>query len=634
MNSIGKPIRVLGISSFYHDSAVSIIEDGRIVFAAQEERFSRIKHDSSFPSKAISCALSYLNLDLDDIDFFTFYEKPLLKMERIVDTFLENAPNGFQQFRQAAPTFFGSKLLMRKFICDSLRSIGMTRRIEPNEILFVPHHLSHASSAYYPSPFQSAIVLTVDAVGEWASTSICLAKGSTLKMLKQIDFPNSLGLFYSSFTYFAGFRVNSGEYKLMGLAPYGEPIYKELILENLLALNSDGSFSLNMDFFEFTKKNVMVGKKFERLFGKKAREPDSEITKFEMDVAASVQSVLEEALIGLVRHAFEIGEGVENICLAGGVALNCVANSKLRDMFFKNIWIQPAAGDAGGSLGAALYVHHNHSKLRNFEKIGESKNAISSKNEDIMEGAFLGPKFTNHQVQSSLETLGANFDFYEERELLDACVNLLLDGKALGWFQGRMEFGPRALGNRSILADSRSPQMQKRLNLKTKFRESFRPFAPCVEIEHVSDYFSPAFESPYMLFTTSVREDLRVQQNVLSHSSEEPNFLERLNQPRSEIPSVTHLDYSARVQTVKKDTNPKLHELLMRFKKKSGFAILINTSFNVRGEPIVCSVEDAFKCFMGTDLDALVIENFLLLKENQLKLETGFFDYGDRVGTD
>ena len=596
---------ILGISAFYHDSAAAIVIDGKIVAAAQEERFTRIKHDSSFPSNAVEFVLKFSNLKLSDVDHIVFYEKPFLKFERLLETYVAFAPRGFAQFIKAMPIWLRDKLFQKKMLLNLLKEHD-DNFTDENKMLFSEHHLSHAASAFYPSPFNEAVVLTADGVGEWATTTVAVGKGNKLSMEKEIHFPHSLGLLYSAFTYYTGFKVNSGEYKLMGLAPYGEPKYYNQIKDNLIDIKNDGSFRLNQDFFNYATGLTMTNDKFHNLFGKRPRNSKEEkITQFHMDIAASIQKVTEDIMLSLaisLRQEFNI----PNLCLAGGVALNCVANGKiLKEKIFDNIWIQPAAGDAGGSLGAALAFWH-------IEQNKERK--IS--NTDDMQGSYLGPQYSQQEVEKKLNDLGAKFEILNEENLINRVTEDLSKGNVIGWFQGRMEFGPRALGARSIIGDPRSPSMQKNLNLKIKYRESFRPFAPSVMREDLSDWFEMDCDSPYMLLVS----DVAVNKRRSMTKDEKALFgINKLNVKRSEIPAVTHVDYSARIQTVHKETNSKYYKLLSEFKKKTGCPVLVNTSFNVRGEPIVNTPEDAFNCFMGTELDVLAIGNCYLNKENQIK---------------
>lgn len=596
-------MKILGISCFYHDSAAALIEDGKILSAAQEERFTRKKHDPAFPSLAIKYCLESQNINPSELDAVVFYEKPFLKFERLLEMYLAFAPKGFLSFSRALPVWLREKLFQRSLLEKYLKNLY------PNipwasKLLFSEHHISHAASAFYPSPFEKAAVLTLDGVGEWKTTSLCMGNGSELTPIKDILFPHSLGLLYSAFTYYTGFKVNSGEYKLMGLAPYGIPKFTQIIYENLVDVKEDGSFRLNMDYFDYCTGLTMVNSKFEKLFGKKARKAEEEVTQFEMDIAASIQKVLEEILEKLIRFARK-ETGSENLCLAGGVALNCVANGKiLQKEIFKNIWGQPAAGDAGGALGAALAAYHMHFKKKRIPLASDSMN-----------GSYLGPSFSAEDIRLELTKCGAVFKELSSENLIQSCAEILNSGKALGWFQGRMEFGPRALGCRSILADARSLEMQSTLNLKVKFRESFRPFAPAVLKEDAKEWFDLPCESPYMLMVGSIKDEKRVSASNVNTSS--LWGIDLLKIQRSQIPAVTHVDYSARVQTVSADTNPVFHSLLKQFKKQSSCGVLVNTSFNVRGEPIVCTPSDAFRCFMGTGIDALAVGNFLLLKENQ-----------------
>ena len=594
---------VLGISAFYHDSAAALIQNGKITAAAQEERFSRKKHDSCFPKNAINYVLKEANIELNQVDHVVFFEKPFLKFERLLETYLAFAPKGFKSFSLAMPIWLKEKLFQKKYLFDLLQDQD-EKFDDIKKIKFSEHHFSHAASAFYPSPFEEAIILTLDGVGEWATTTVAYGKKNKITMLKEIHFPHSLGLLYSAFTYYTGFKVNRGEYKVMGLAPYGKPIYKDLILENLIDLKKDGSFRLDMSYFNYATGLTMTNKKFSDLFGQPARKREEDLlTQFHMDIAASIQAVTEEIVIRLTRDIANEYK-TKNLCMAGGVALNCVANGKiLKNKFFKNIWVQPAAGDAGGSLGAALGYWHQ--ELDNERKININ---------DSMEGSYLGPKLINIDIEKELSFLGAIFKKHDEETLLNISADELSKQKTLGWFQGRMEFGPRALGGRSILGDPRSEKMQKELNLKIKFRESFRPFAPSVLKEEVSNWFDLNEDSPYMLLVANIKKELQIP---MTKSQESLFGIEKLNIKRSKIPAITHVDYSARIQTVKKDTNLIYYKLIKRFNEITGCPILINTSFNIRGEPIVCSVEDAFKCFMGTNLDILVIENYVLYKIEQ-----------------
>ncbi|OUV61151.1 MAG: hypothetical protein CBC88_01060 [Candidatus Pelagibacter sp. TMED128] len=595
---------ILGISAFYHDSAAALIKNGKIIAAAQEERFSRKKHDARYPFNAINYILKESNLKLSEIDHIVFFEKPFLKFERLLETYLAFAPKGFQSFSLSMPIWLREKLFQKKFLFDKLKLHDENFK-DINKIKFSEHHYSHAASAFYPSPFKEAIVLTLDGVGEWATTTVAIGKGNDLKMLKEIYFPHSLGLLYSAFTYYTGFKVNSGEYKVMGLAPYGTPKYKDLIIEKLMDLKQDGSFKLNMKYFNYATGLTMTNKKFSDLFGKPVRNPKKDLlTQFHMDIASSIQSVTEEIVLRISRSLAKEYK-VKNLCLAGGVALNCVANGKiLKEKIFDNIWIQPAAGDAGGSLGAALaYWYRELKNPRNDFK-------------DEMKGSYLGPSFSEDFIEKKLIELKGVFKKKDSEEIISVTAKELSNNKTVGWFQGRMEFGPRALGARSILADPRSEKMQKELNLKIKFRESFRPFAPSVLRENVSEWFDLDYDSPYMLLVSEINKSKQLK---MSESDKKLFGIEKLNIKRSSIPAITHVDYSARVQTVHEETNPKYYALLKEFKKITKCPVLVNTSFNVRGEPIVCSINDAFNCFMGTNLDILVIENFILFKEDQDK---------------
>ena len=594
-------MRILGISAFYHDSAAALLDDGRIVAAAQEERFTRKKHDARFPLHAIRYCLAEGGIAVGDLDRVVFYDKPFVKFERLLETYLSFAPRGYKTFRMAIPLWLREKLFLKDLLLKELRKISGSGEWN-EELLFSEHHLSHAASAFFPSPFDEAIVLTMDGVGEWATTSAAIGKGNSLEVQKEIHFPHSLGFLYSAFTYYTGFKVNSGEYKLMGLAPYGEPKYKDKILEHLIDVKADGSFRLNIGYFDFCTGLTMTSQRFHDLFGGPPRKPDQLLTPYHMDLAASIQAVTEEIVLRLTRSLCE-ETGIRNLCLAGGVALNCVANGKvLRDACCDRIWIQPAAGDAGGALGAALAGYHL--------QLGRARTA----NGDAMRGSFLGPAFTQREIEDRLTRCGARFEVLADSALIATGAEDLARSKALGWFQGRMEFGPRALGNRSILGDPRSPGMQKTLNLKIKYRESFRPFAPSVLRERVSDWFELDCDSPYMLLVADV---VRSRRREMTREEKQLFGIDKLNVPRSEIPAVTHVDYSARVQTVHEDTNPRYYALLSAFERKTGCPVLVNTSFNVRGEPIVCTPEDAFRCFMGSELDALAAGNCYLRKESQ-----------------
>jgi len=595
-------MRILGISAFYHDSAAALVRDGEIVAAAQEERFTRKKHDARFPAHAVEYCLAADGVGLKDVDRVVFYDKPFLKFERLLETYLAFAPAGLASFRMALPLWLREKLFQKNLLRDDLRRFDPRFDAE-TRLLFTEHHLSHAASAFFPSPFEEALVLTMDGEGEWATTSVGLGSGNRLSIVKEIHFPHSLGLLYSALTYYTGFKVNSGEYKVMGLAPYGEPRYAGAMLEHLVDLREDGSFRLNLEYFDYCVGLTMTNQRFHRLFGGPPRRPGEPLTGRHMDLAASVQAVLEEAVLRMTRS---LGRetGARNLCLAGGVALNCVANGKvLRDGVFRDVWIQPAAGDAGGALGAALAAYY---------LLEGNPRAVGAG--DAMRGSYLGPEFAQAEIEDRLRRLGARFAVMSEPELLQACVDALEREQAVGWFQGRMEFGPRALGARSILADPRSPRTQSTLNLKVKFRESFRPFAPSVLQERASDYFEIDRPSPYMLLVADVARHRRM---TMSEEQKALFGIDRLNAPRSDIPAVTHVDYSARLQTVHPETNPRFHALLRAWEARTGCAVLVNTSFNVRGEPIVCTPEDAYRCFMGTGMDALAAGNCFLRKSEQ-----------------
>jgi len=595
---------ILGVSAFYHDSAACLLKDGEIIVAAQEERFTRRKHDPGFPVHAIQHCLKAAGINAHQLHHVVFYEKPFLKFERLLETYLAFAPKGFISFAKSMPLWIKDKLFQKSAITRKLKS-QIDSNVDWNALLlFSEHHLSHAASAFYPSPFDRAAILTLDGVGEWTTTSVAIGNGHQLQVLKEIHFPHSIGLLYSAFTQYLGFKVNSGEYKVMGLAPYGEPRYVSLIKENLIDIAEDGSFRLDMSFFNYATGLKMTNEKFGVLFGAKARDPETELTQKHMDLAASIQKVTEEVVIRLAQNiAKETGE--RNLCLAGGVALNCVANGiLLRKKIFDHIWIQPAAGDAGGALGAALSVWHLNKKQGRKPLMGP----------DGMKGAFLGPQFSDEEIQVELDACGARYALLSEVELIEAVASALAKEKAIGWMQGRMEFGPRALGGRSIIADPRSPEMQRQLNLKIKFRESFRPFAPSVLREDVDQWFQHDSDSPYMLFVAGINPDKR---NAISGQDRALFGMDQLNVARSSVPAITHVDYSARIQTVHTETNPLYHDLISKFKEKTGCPMVVNTSFNVRGEPMVCSPTDAFKCFMGTDLDVLAVGNCLLYKEDQ-----------------
>lgn len=594
---------ILGISAFYHDSAACLLKDGEIIAAAQEERFTRKKHDARFPHHAIEYCLKEASIDAESIANVIFYEKPFVKFERLLETYLAFAPKGFKSFTKAMPVWIKDKLFQKSILIKELTNTLGDNINWRERLLFSEHHLSHAASAFYPSPFESAAVLTLDGVGEWTTTSLALGKGKDLKVVKEIHFPHSLGLLYSAFTYYTGFKVNSGEYKVMGLAPYGEPKYADIIKDKLIKVAEDGSFQLDMAYFDYATGLTMTNKKFDALFGGPPRTSETKLTKREMDLAASVQKVTEDIVIQMAKGiAKETGE--KNLCLAGGVALNCVANGiLLRERIFDNIWIQPAAGDAGGALGAALsawYLHH------------AKERTVSSG--DAMKGAYLGPNFSDNEIESELITCGAKFHKLSKGELIEQVASALADEKAVGWMQGRMEFGPRALGGRSIIADPRSPVMQKQLNLKVKYRESFRPFAPSVLREDVGEWFEHDSDSPYMLLVANIEKNKR---RAMTAEEEALFGIDKLNVPRSLVPAITHVDYSARIQTVHNDTNPCYHAVISKFKEKTGCPLVVNTSFNVRGEPVICTPTDAFKCFMGTELDVLAVGNYLLVKEEQ-----------------
>ena len=603
-------MRVLGISAFYHDSAAALIEDGALVGAVQEERFTRKKHDSGFPQNAVQYCLDAAGIKLADVDYVAFYDKPFLKFERLIETYLAYAPRGFNSFRMAMPLWLKEKLFQKTLLRDEMK------KWQPDfdwqkRLLFGEHHQSHAASAFFPSPFEEAAVLCMDGVGEWATTSLGWGQGNKLEMLREIHFPHSLGLLYSAFTYYTGFKVNSGEYKVMGLAPYGEPKFKKLILDKIIDLKEDGTFRLDQQYFDYCTGLRMTNDRFAALFGGKARKPEELLTQHHMDLAASVQAVTEEIVLRLGRSVKK-ETGAKNICLAGGVALNCVANGKLlRERLFDNIWVQPAAGDAGGAVGAAFAAYHGF--------MGQPRKLNGHM--DGMAGSYLGPAFGDEEIAQRLAVAGAKFTQLTPEQTIEQTAQALADSKAVGWMQGRMEFGPRSLGARSILGDARSPTMQKTLNLKVKYRESFRPFAPAVLREDVEQYFDIKSDSPYMLMVAPVVEGRR---RVMTAEEEKLFGIDKLNVPRSDIPAVTHVDYSARVQTVHRETNPAFHALLQAFKARTGCSVLVNTSFNVRGEPIVCTPEDAFRCFMGSEIEVLVVGNCFLKKEEQnpaLKLD-------------
>ncbi len=593
---------VLGISAFYHDSAAAIILDGKIIAAAQEERFTRKKHDANYPKNAINFVLKEAGLKLNEVDHIVFYEKPFLKFERLLKTYIGFSPSGFKSFSKSMPLWLREKLFQKKILFNSLKE----QDSEFNDIKklnFSEHHLSHAASAFFSSPYDEAIILTLDGVGEWATSTICLGKNNKINILKEIHFPHSLGLLYSAFTYFLGFKVNSGEYKVMGLAPYGDPKFKDIILNKLIDVKKDGSFRLDMNYFNYASGLRMTNSKFAKLFNIERREPENELLQIHMDIAASIQAVTEDIVLKIIRFLSKEFK-VPNLCMAGGVALNCVVNGKiLKESLFKNIWIQPASGDAGGALGAALVFYYQ--ELDNKRKILKN---------DLMNGSYLGPQFTDDQVENELKRCGANYKKITTNQIIKDTVKALCEEQAIGWFQGRMEFGPRSLGNRSIIADPRSEKMQKNLNLKVKYRESFRPFAPAILFEKVSEWFEINIESPYMLLVANV---IKSKQFQMTNKQKKLFGINKLNIKRSAIPSVTHVDYSARIQTVHKETNPLFYKLIEEFERITKCPVLVNTSFNVRGEPIVCTTTDAFNCFMGTDLDILVCNNFILYKQDQ-----------------
>ena len=592
------------MSAFYHDSAACLLKDSKIIAAAQEERFTRKKHDPEFPARAIKYCLEEANIKPDQLKFIVFYDKPFLKFERLLETYLAFAPKGFKSFSTSMPLWIKEKLFQKSLIIKELQKLFIGDVDWEEKLLFSEHHLSHAASAFFPSPFNEAAILTMDGVGEWSTTSLAIGESNNIDIHKEILFPHSIGLLYSAFTYFCGFKVNSGEYKLMGLSPYGKPRYVNLIKDNLIDIKEDGSFHLDMNYFDYCTDLKMTNKNFDTLFGGSPRKPESELTQREMDLASSIQKVTEEVILKLAK-GIKKDTGKQNLCLAGGVALNCVANSVLlKQKVFDNVWIQPAAGDAGGSLGAALATYHmmlNMPRNQNSQKDG-------------MNGSFLGPEFSDSQIIKSLIKCGAVFEELSEEQIISQTAKLLAKEKAIGWMNGRMEFGPRALGARSIIADARSPKMQKSLNLKVKYRESFRPFAPSVLQEDVENWFKIESSSPYMLLVAEVQESKR---RKITKKEQSLLGIDKLNIKRSEVPAITHVDYSSRIQTVHKDTNPKYHALISKFKELTGCPVIVNTSFNVRGEPIICTPEDAFKCFMGTELDILIIGNFLLRKENQ-----------------
>jgi carbamoyltransferase len=596
-------MQILGISAYYHDSAAAMVVDGEIVAAAQEERFSRRKHDASFPTGAIAYCLKQAGTKLQHIDQIVFYDKPFVKFERLLETYLAYAPKGFSSYITAMPIWLKEKLYLKTLLKKELALLGECKTSQLPPLLFTSHHQAHAASAFFPSPFERAAVLCLDGVGEWATTSVWMGLGHQLTPQWEIHFPHSLGLLYSAFTYYTGFKVNSGEYKLMGLAPYGEPKYVDQILNHLLDLKEDGTFRLNMDYFNYTVGLTMTNHKFHNLFGEPPRQAEGKITQREMDLASSIQKVTEEVVLRLAKTVKK-ELGTEYLCLAGGVALNCVANGRiLRETDFKDIWIQPAAGDAGGAVGAALAIWHQYHEKPRTPNGG-----------DRMKGSYLGPSFSEAEILQFLNSVNIPYQRLADSELMPRLAEILEQGNVVGWFSGRMEFGPRALGSRSIIGDSRSPKMQSVMNLKIKYRESFRPFAPSVLAERVSDYFDLDRPSPYMLLVAPIKENLHIP---MTQEQQQLFGIEKLNVPRSQIPAVTHVDYSARIQTVHKETNPRYYELIRHFEARTGCAVLVNTSFNVRGEPIVCTPEDAYRCFMRTEMDYLVMENFLLVKSEQ-----------------
>lgn len=591
---------ILGISAFYHDSAACLVKDGEILSAAQEERFTRKKHDHNFPQKAIEFCLKDARITAEQLDLVAFYDKPFLKFERLLETYLAYAPVGIKSFIKAMPLWIKEKLWMKEMIKDKLGYTGA--------IIFPEHHESHAASAFYPSPYNKAAILTMDGVGEWTTTSYGVGDGNDIQLLADIKFPHSLGLLYSALTYYTGFKVNSGEYKVMGLAPYGEPKYKQLIYDNLIDVKDDGSFRMNMEYFNYCQGLTMTNEKFNKLFGGPPRKPETNLTQKEMDLARSLQEVTEEIVLKLGNHVYK-ETGLKNLCIAGGVALNCVANGRLlREGPFENIWIQPAAGDAGGALGAALIGWY---KYQNKARTADEKT-------DSQKGSYLGPKFSEEEINAFIQSFNLSAKRYDDDQLIENVANLINSEKVIGWFDGKMEFGPRALGARTIIGDARSPKMQATMNIKIKFREGFRPFAPSVLYEKVSDYFEIEKESPYMLLTADVKKERRIP---MKDEDQKKWGIEKLNVVRSDIPAITHVDYSARLQTVHKETNPRYHKLISKFEEKTGCAVIINTSFNVRGEPIVCTPKDAYKCFMRTDMDYLVLGNYILSKADQKPLE-------------
>jgi carbamoyltransferase len=598
-----KPENILGISAYYHDSAAALLRNGEIIGAAQEERFSRKKHDARFPGHAIQYCLTDGEVKLCDLDYIVFYDKPLVKFDRLLETYLSYAPKGFRSFLAAMPIWLKEKLYLKNLLRKELATIGNCKTKDLPPLMFTEHHQAHAASAFFPSPFEKAAVLCMDGVGEWATTSVWIGEGNTLRPQWEIDFPHSLGLLYSAFTYFTGFKVNSGEYKLMGLAPYGEPKYMDLILKELLSVKDDGTFHMDMRYFNYATGLTMTNQRFDRLFGGPPRKPESPVTQREMDIAASIQAVTEEVVLRLAKTVHE-ELATAYLCLAGGVALNCVANGRLlREGPYKDIWIQPAAGDAGGAIGAASALWHEY-----LEKPRQVNGG------DTMVGAYLGPRFSETEIQAYLDSVNARYVHLVDHELMPKLVEIIAEEHVVGWFQGRMEFGPRALGGRSIIGDARSPKMQSVMNLKIKYRESFRPFAPSVLAEQVSGVFDLDRASPYMLLVAPIKEDLRIP---MTEAQKQLFGIEKLMVPRSQLPAITHVDYSARIQTVHRETNPRYYDLLKHFEQHTGCPVLVNTSFNVRGEPIVCTPEDAYRCFMRTEMDYLVLENFLLAKSDQ-----------------
>jgi carbamoyltransferase len=610
-------MKILGISAYYHDSAAALIQDGHIIAAAQEERFTRKKHDASFPKEAIAYILDFADIDLRDLDYVAFYEKPLITFERLLETYIAFAPKGFRSFVSAMSAWLQEKLYLKTVLKKELTKLCrcQTRQLPP--LLFAEHHQSHAAAAFYPSPFEKAAILCLDAVGEWATTSLWLGDGHRMTPQWEINFPHSLGLLYSAFTYYCGFKVNSGEYKLMGLAPYGEPKYVDIILDNLIDIKEDGTFRLNLQYFNYATGLTMTSDRLHRLFGAPPRSPEGQISQREMNIAASIQKVTEEIVLRLARTAHQ-ELGTDYLCLAGGVALNCVANGRiLRESPFKDIWIQPAAGDAGGAIGCALAVWHQYQEQPrpfNSTNISASQSASATPAIDAMQGSYLGPSFSLPEIEQYLKDVRAYYHYLEDEALMQTVASILAQGNVVGWFQGRMEFGPRSLGNRSIIGDPRNEKMQSVMNLKIKYRESFRPFAPSVLAERVSDYFELDRASPYMLLVAPVQENLRIP---ITDQQKQLFGIDKLKIARSTLPSITHVDYSARVQTVHFETNPRYYQLIKQFETLTGCGVLVNTSFNVRGEPIVCSPEDAYRCFMRTEMDYLVLENYLLAKAKQ-----------------